>query len=59
MELTKNQIEELKVLKNCCPFRIIYGMTDKDTNQFSCYAVQSMRIPNKLSREGHNVFVAK
>lgn len=59
MELTQDQINQIQRLKQCFPYRIIYGIIDKDTKEFNSYAVTSMRIPNKLSREGHTVFTIK
>jgi hypothetical protein len=59
MELTESQTQELARLKAYFPYRIIYGMIDKTTGQFTASAVQNMRIPNKLTRDGHTVFILK
>jgi hypothetical protein len=57
MELTAEQINQMGFLKQHYPYRIIYGVIDKNTNEFTSSAVSSMRIPNKLTREGHTVFI--
>jgi hypothetical protein len=57
MELSNEQITELNRLKSYFPYRIIYASIDKDTKQFNASAVLNMRIPNKLSRDGHIVFI--
>ncbi len=58
IELTTGQRQEITSLKSHYPYRIIYGMIDKDTGEFQASAVTTMRIPNKLVREGHTVFTA-
>ena len=57
--LTKTQIAEIHRVKSFYPYRIAYGMIDKDTGGFEAHATTSMRIPNKLTREGHLVFIMK
>ena len=57
MKLTATQQTELTNLKAHFPYRIIYAQIDKDTGEFFAAAVTNMRIPNKLAREGHLVFV--
>jgi len=59
MLLTSEQRQELARLQAYYPYRIIYGMIDKDSGEFFASAVISMRIPNKMAREGHKVFVLK
>ena len=59
LTLTESQLVELQNLKSHYPYRIIYGMVDRDTHKFEAYAVTSMRIPNKLAREGHAVVIFK
>ena len=59
LTLIKAQEVEIHRIKSCCPYRIAYGMIDKDTGKFDVHATTSMRIPNKLTREGHKVFVIK
>jgi hypothetical protein len=59
MLLTSEQQQEIARLQSYFPYRIVYGMIDKDSGKFESHAVTSMRIPNKLAREGHKVFVMK
>ena len=56
MVLTKTQQAQVSQLKQFYPYRIIYIVIDKDTNEFTASAVNSMRIPNKLARDGHTVY---
>lgn len=53
------QLKELQGLKNSFPFRIIYGAFNPATEEWIASAVTTMRIPNKLSREGWQVFTVK
>uniref|UniRef100_A0A6M3LJR8 Uncharacterized protein n=1 Tax=viral metagenome TaxID=1070528 RepID=A0A6M3LJR8_9ZZZZ len=57
MELTSVQQSEILRLRQYYPYRIIIGIINKDTKEFMASAVTNMRIPNKLAREGHEVFV--
>jgi len=57
--LTEAQKAEIYRIKSYYPYRIAYGMIDKDTGKFEAHASTSMRIPNKLTREGHLVFTIK
>lgn len=57
--LTKTQEAEVHRMKAYYPYRIAYGMIDKDTGKFEAHATTSMRIVNKLARQGHTVFVLK
>lgn len=50
------QITELQNLKNSFPYRIIYGAVNPTTGEWFASAVPTMRIPNKLAREGWQVF---
>jgi hypothetical protein len=50
------QLRELRNLKNSFPFRIIYGAFNPQTQEWIASAVPTMRIPNKLAREGWQVF---
>jgi hypothetical protein len=59
MELTQDQINQMQQMKQHFPYRIIYGMIDKNTSEFFTSVVTNMRIPNKLSKEGHTVFTIK
>lgn len=53
------QLRELQNLKNSFPFRIIYGAFNPATGEWVASAVPTMRIPNKLAREGWQVFTVK
>jgi hypothetical protein len=59
MTLTDGQIEEMRRVKGYFPFRIIYGAFNPVTKEFVASAVSTMRIPNKLMREGWEVFTLK
>jgi hypothetical protein len=59
MELTQEQTNELLRVKQWKPYAIIFGWINKDTQEFIASFVTSMRIPNKLVREGHTVFILK
>lgn len=52
----ETQVRELQRLKSHYPFRIIYGAFNPATNEWFASAVPTMRIPNKLAREGWQVF---
>jgi len=53
------QLQELRNLKNSFPFRIIYGAFNPATNEWIASAVPTMRIPNRLTREGWQVFTVQ
>ena len=53
------ELQQINSLVTHYPYRIVYGMFDKDTGEFFASAVESMRIPNKLTREGHTVFIVR
>lgn len=59
MELTEAQTAELRRLKSFYPYRIIYGAKNPQTGEWIASAVPTMRIPNKLLREGWQVFMLK
>ena len=54
---TAEQLAEMARVKGYFPFRIVYLATKGDKAVVS--AVTSMRIPNKLAREGWDVSVAR
>ncbi len=56
MTLTDTQIAEMQRVKSYFPFRIVYGAFNPTTKEFVASAVTTMRIPNKLIREGWEVF---
>lgn len=53
---TEAQIQEMNRLKLSFPFRIVYGAFNPETSEWFASAVPTMRIPNKLAREGWQVF---
>jgi hypothetical protein len=53
------QTRELYNPRNSFPFRIIYGAFNPATGEWFASAVPTMRIPNKLAREGWQVFTVK
>lgn len=59
MQLTQAQENELRLLKQTFPFRIVYCATNPQTGEYVASAVPTMRIPNKLAREGWQVFTLK
>ena len=58
-DLTEEQKSQVYFMKAHFPYRIAYGVFDKDTGEFTVSAATSMKMPNKLTREGHKVFVLK
>lgn len=55
--LSIEQSNELIRVKQYFPFRIVFGVIDKDTGKFDVYVKTTKHAANKLSREGHHVFV--
>ena len=55
-ELTPAQVSELRRLKAYFPFRIVFGVINKDTGEFEAWAKPTMHAANRLAREGHYVF---
>jgi cytochrome b len=55
MKLSDAQEEQLANLKAHFPFRICWGMIDKETGEFSCFAAFDKRGMNKAARQGHFV----
>lgn len=53
---TEAQIQEMNRLKLSFPFRVVYGAFNPVTQEWFASAVASTRIPNKLAREGWQVF---
>ena len=52
------QRAEIAVAKSRFPFRIAYGAFNPTTGEFIASAVTTLRIPNKLAREGWLVWTA-
>ena len=48
---------EMLQWKRSLPFRIVYAAFDPSTGEWFCSAVTSMRIPNKLKRDGQLVWI--
>lgn len=57
--MTNEQTQEAMRMKQYFPFRIVFGVIDRDTKEFSVYAKPTMHTANKLAREGHSVWVVK
>jgi hypothetical protein len=55
MDLTEDQKQELKMLREFFPYRIVYAAMNPSTGEYIASAVTSMRIPNKLCRDGWQV----
>ena len=53
--ITESEIKELERLKMYFPYRHVFGVVDKNTNQFSAYACKTKHQANKKTREGHYV----
>lgn len=54
--LTQQQVNEISRVKAYFPYRIVFGVVDKDTGEFFVYAKPTKHTMNKLAREGHQVF---
>ncbi len=55
-ELSDAQIAEMRRTKQYFPYRIVFGVVDKDTGDFFVYAKTTKHQLNRLVREGHAVF---
>lgn len=55
MEFTPAQEDEIRSLRGFFPYRIIYAARNPTSGECVISAVTSMRIPNKLAREGWEV----
>jgi len=56
VNLTTKQETEMRRMRQWFPYRIVYAAINLQTEEFVCSAVTTMRIPNKLAREGWQVF---
>lgn len=56
-EPNETQKAELLRIKRMLPFRIAWGMFDKDTGEWSVSASFDRRAANKATRQGHTVFI--
>ena len=50
------QLAELQRLKSYFPYRIVWGMIDKETGAWEAIASQTKRHLNKAIRDGHAIF---
>jgi len=57
MQPTETQMAQIQRAKAYFPYRIAYGALNPATGEFVASAVETKRIPNKLAREGWNVWV--
>lgn len=53
--MTDQQKQEIILMKTRLPFRIVWGMINKDTQEFSVHADYDKRKMNKAIRAGHHV----
>ena len=51
-----DQLAEMQRLKQYFPFRIVWGMFDKVTGEWSTQANSTCHRMNRASRDGHRVF---
>ena len=56
-QLTDAQTAEMRRLRSYFPYRIVYGAWNSQKREWFASAVDSMRIPNKMQREGWTVFI--
>jgi len=56
IELAPDQMAQMQRLKAYFPYRIVWGMFDKITGEFSCSANSDKRRMNQAIRAGHTVF---
>lgn len=54
---TLAQQNELARLKDHFPYRIVFGVIDNVTGEFSTYAKTTMHTANNLARKGHEVAI--
>lgn len=57
MTLNQNQIDELVRLKAYFPYRIVFGIIDKDTGGFEAQVRTTKAAMNNAMRKGHRVFM--
>lgn len=56
-KLTVEQEKILRHLKAHFPYRVVFGVLDKDSGEFSSWAKSTKREALKLARQGHAVFI--
>ncbi len=57
--LTMAEETEMRRMKQYFPYRIVYGVVDKETSEFRTYASATMRQANGFARNGHDVWVER
>lgn len=50
------QVAEMRRVKSYFPYRIVFGVFDKETGEFSVWAKTTKHSMNRLVREGHLVY---
>jgi len=58
-QFTQENQNAMQQAKRMAPYRIVWGMIDKVTREFSCYASFDKRQANKAVRQGHFVVIAE
>ena len=56
-EFTDTQRQDIRRMQAGFPYRIIYAAINPTTEEFFTSAVDTMKIPNRLKREGWNVWI--
>ena len=56
MNLSEQQVAEMRRMKSYFPYRIVFGVFDKDSGDFFVYSKTTKHTMNRLVREGHAVF---
>ena len=59
MTFTPEQEAEIRMYRGHYPYRIIYAARNPATGEVVISAVTSMRVPNKLARDGWEVVTIK
>ena len=57
--LTESQISELKRLKAYYPYRIVFGVIDKQSGEFTTWCKTTKHAMNAQARKGNQVFELK
>lgn len=55
-DLTEDNKKEMARLAEYFPFRIVWGMINKDTGEFFAYADMALRHYNMAVKAGHIVY---
>ena len=54
--LTEAQTNELKRLKAYFPYRVVFGVIDKQSGEFSAWAKTTKHAMNSQARKGNKVY---